>query len=318
MVGPEIVVLDAAALNPGDLSWDRLMSLGECRIYDRSTLADVLERARNANVVLTNKVSINRETISALTKLSYIGVTATGYNCVDIAAAQEAGITVTNVPIYGTNSVAQMVFAHVLNFTQNVAGHSAAVRSGRWARAVDWCFWDTPLVELAGLSLGIVGLGRIGLATAQIAQAFGMKVIAHSRRESAVANIEIVDLDTLFRDSDFVSLHCPLTPATERLVSRERLALMKRSAFLINTSRGQLVDETALAEALNAGEIAGAGLDVLAVEPPMADNPLLTAKNCVVTPHIAWATKAARERLLNTAIDNLSAKLAGNPCNVVS
>lgn len=319
MSGSLIVVLDGAALNPGDLSWDGLQALGECRIYDRSNAMEVLERAADADTVLTNKAPLNRETIGQLKRLKYIGVTATGYNCVDVSAAREQGIAVTNVPIYGTNSVAQMVFAHILNLTQNVSGHGAAVREGRWNQAIDWCFWDTPLVELEGLTLGVVGLGRIGLATARIAQAFGMKVIAHTRTGgSAGSSIENVDLQTLFRQSDVISLHCPLTQATEQLVNRERLALMKPTAFLINTSRGQLVDEAALADALDFSQIAGAGLDVLAAEPPADDNPLLWAKNCIVTPHIAWATKAARERLMTTAIENLAAFFAGKPCHVVN
>lgn len=319
MAGPSIVVLDGATLNPGDLSWERLNTLGECRVYERSNPREVMERAVNADAVLTNKAPLDRATINELGKLKYIGVTATGYNCVDVAAARDHGIPVTNVPIYGTNSVAQMVFAHLLNLTQNVAGHGAAVRAGRWSQAIDWCFWDTPLVELEGWTLGVVGLGRIGLATTRIAQAFGMNVIAHTRtQDSANPLVEPVDLDALFRRSDVVSLHCPLTPSTERLVNRERLALMKPTAFLINTSRGQLVDEAALADALNSGRIAGAGLDVLSTEPPSDANPLLTAKNCVVTPHIAWATKSARRRLMTTAIENLESFLAGSPRNVVN
>ncbi|MEX0641741.1 MAG: D-2-hydroxyacid dehydrogenase [Pirellulales bacterium] len=314
-----IVVLDSFALNPGDLSWGRLSALGECRIYERSNTDEVRVRAGEAEVVLTNKVEFDGGMIAALSKLSYIGVTATGYNIIDIAAARARDITVTNVPIYGTSSVAQMVFAHLLNLTQNVAGHASAVRNGRWARSIDWCFWDTPLLELEGMTMGLVGLGRIGKATARIAQALGMRVVAHTRgMYSDVPSVDLVDLDTLFRCSDVVSLHCPLTPVTERLVNRERLGIMQKSAFLINTSRGPLVDEAALAEALNAGQIAGAGLDVLAVEPPTNDNPLLSAKNCYVTPHIAWATRAARGRLLNMAIDNVAAYLQGAPTHVVS
>ena len=316
---PRIVVLDGFALNPGDLSWERLSQLGECQVHDRSNPAETLERALDAEVVLINKVPLNRETITALPKLSYIGVMATGYNVVDVRAARDRGITVTNVPIYGTNSVAQMVFAHLLNHAQNVAGHAAAVREGRWARSIDWCFWDTPMLELEGLTMGIVGLGRIGLATARIAHAFGMKVVAHSRRASSPSDfIKMVDLDALFRTSDVVSLSCPLTPDTERFVNRDRIAMMKPSAFFINTSRGQLVDEAALADALNSGQIAGAGLDVLSVEPPPYESPLTTARNCHITPHIAWATRAARSRLLDTVIDNLAAYLAGTPTHVVS
>jgi glycerate dehydrogenase len=316
---PFIVVLDGYALNPGDLSWERLSSLGEYRVYERTDRNEVQERAGNAEAVLTNKVVFDRVTIAALPNLKYIGVTATGYNIIDLTAAKERGITVTNVPIYGTSSVAQMVFAHLLNLTQNVAGHASAVRNGRWAQSIDWCFWDTPLLELDGMVMGIVGLGRIGCATARIAEAFGMTVIAHTLPEGTEPpSVRLVDLDTLFRSSDFISLHCPLTAETEKLVNRERLGLMKRSAFLINTSRGPLVDEAALADALNTGQIAGAGLDVVAVEPPSANNPLLTAKNCFVTPHIAWATHAARGRLLNSAIDNMQAYFAGAATNVVS
>jgi glycerate dehydrogenase len=314
-----IVVLDGFALNPGDLSWDRLHALGDCTVYDRSTPAETRERARDAELALTNKTPLDRATIAALPQLAYIGVLATGYNVVDVAAASERGIVVANVPIYGTSSVAQMAFAHLLHLTQNVAGHAAAVREGRWTASVDWCFWDTPQLELDGLTMGIVGLGRIGTATARLAQAFGMQVIAYTRSATiALAGVERVELDELFAQSDVVSLHCPLTPETERLVNRARLALMKPSAFLINTSRGPLVDETALAEALNAGRLAGAGLDVLALEPPTADNPLLSARNCHVTPHIAWATRAARARLLDMAIDNVAAFLAGALAHVVN
>jgi glycerate dehydrogenase len=316
---PLIVVLDGYALNPGDLSWERLAALGECHIHDRSDQNEVRERAREAEIVLTNKVPLGTVAIASMPKLRYIGVTATGFNIVDIAAARAHNVTVTNVPIYGTSSVAQMVFAHLLNLTQNVGGHAGAVREGRWSRASDWCFWDTPLVELEGMTMGIVGLGRIGRATARLAQGFGMHVIAHSRRiDSQIEHVDIVDVETLFGRSDVVSLHCPLTPETEKLVNRDRLTLMKPSAFFINTSRGQLVDETALADALNKGQIAGAGLDVLAVEPPLEKNPLVTARNCYVTPHIAWATRSARRRLLDMAIDNVAAFLAGNPVNVVN
>jgi glycerate dehydrogenase len=269
--------------------------------------------------VLSNKASLSREVLANKPQLKYVGVTATGYNIVDVQAAREFGIMVTNVPNYGTASVAQMVFAHLLNLTQRVADHATAVREGRWASAQDWCFWDYPLLELEGMTMGIVGYGRIGRATASLATAFGMHVLAHNR--SPISGPELVhpvSLEALFRESDVVSLHCPLTPETQRLVNRERLALMKPIAILINTSRGALIDEEALAEALNSGRLAGAGLDVLAIEPPRGSNPLHDAKNCYITPHIAWATRSSRQRLLNMAIDNVAAFLRGEPQNVVN
>jgi glycerate dehydrogenase len=316
---PSIVVLDAHCLNPGDLSWKGLEALGECTFYERTPADKLAERIRGADIALTNKVPFGRELLSGQQRLKYIGVTATGYNIVDVAAAREHGITVTNVPTYGTMSVAQMVIAHLLNLTQRVGDHAEAVREGRWASSPDWCFWDFPLLELGAMTMGIMGYGRIGQATAQLAQAFGMKVIAHNR--SAIApssNVRQVDLDALFRESDVVSLHCPLTPETTRLVNRERLALMKPTAFLINTSRGGLVDENALADALNHGQIAGAGLDVLDAEPPAAGNPLFAAKNCYITPHIAWATTSSRQRLLDLAVENVAEFLAGRPRHVVN
>ncbi|MCH7752755.1 MAG: D-2-hydroxyacid dehydrogenase [Planctomycetes bacterium] len=320
---PRIVVLDGSALNPGDLSWEPLQALGQCTIHDRTTPNEVLVHAEDAQILLTNKVALSGNTISALGKLKYIGVTATGVNVVDSAAAAEQGILVTNVPSYGTSSVAQMVFAHVLHHTQHVGEHADAVRSGRWSASEDWCFWDRPLVELSGLTMGIVGLGQIGRAVARLAHAFGMTVLAatltapNKNDNDGGDYVRIVPLDTLFRESDVVSLHCPLTPETEGLVNHERLALMKETSLLINTARGPLVNEAALAEALNTGRIAGAGLDVLSAEPPPADNRLLAAKNCYVTPHIAWATRAARSRLLQCVIENVAAYLAGKPINVV-
>lgn len=315
---PSIVVVDAHCLNPGDLSWERLEALGDCAFHERTPPELLAERIRDADIVLTNKVSLRRETLAGQTRLKYIGVTATGYNIIDVEAAHERGILVTNVPTYGTSSVAQMVFAHLLNLTQRVGDHAAAVRAGQWAAAKDWCFWEFPLVELDGLTMGIVGYGRIGQATARLARAFGMKVIAHNRSPIAAGDARSVDLEAVFRESDVVSLHCPLTPETTRLVNRDRLALMKLTAFLINTSRGGLVDENALADALNHGQIAGAGLDVLDAEPPAAGNPLCAAKNCYITPHIAWATKASRQRLLDAGVDNVADFLRGEPRNVVN
>ncbi|MHC4594195.1 MAG: D-2-hydroxyacid dehydrogenase [Planctomycetota bacterium] len=316
----KIVVLDSFTLNPGDLSWKSLEELGECAIYDRSALDEVIARSDGAEIIITNKVVISADTISRLGKLRYIGVTATGYNIVDVDAARQRGIPVTNVPTYGTDSVAQMVFAHLLNLAQNVAGHAQTVSNGRWCSAPDFCYWDTPLVELKGLTMGIIGFGRIGQAAARLALAFGMNVIAYDITVPAKIPeaCEMVKLNDVFRLADVISLHCPLTPQTENLVNEQRLALMKTTAFLINTSRGPLVDERALADALNNARIAGAGLDVLTIEPPEEQNPLLKARNCYVTPHIAWATRAARERLLDVAVDNVTAFLAGKPKNVVN
>ena len=314
----KIVVVDGCTLNPGDLSWEPLQALGDCTIHDRSRPEEVLPRAENAEIVLTNKVVLSHDIIDSLPKLQYIGVLATGYNIVDIDAARNRNIPVTNIPTYGTLSVAQMVFAHLLNLTQRASDHSRAVVDQRWANAKDFCFWDYPLIELDGLTMGIVGLGQIGQDTARLANAFGMRVIASSQSEITGSDtITPVSLDTLFQESDVVSLHCPLTAETEKMVNGERLEQMKSTAFLINTSRGPLIDELALAEALTAGKIAGAGLDVLATEPPPADHPLVGVENCIITPHIAWATRSARSRLLATAVENLAAFLSGEPRNVV-
>jgi glycerate dehydrogenase len=315
---PQIVVLDAFCLNPGDLSWQALESLGECAFYDRSTEPEIQSRIADAEIVLTNKAPLSAETMKKGGRLKYIGVTATGHNIIDLKAAESHGIIVTNVPSYGTSSVSQMVFAHLLNLTQRVGDHAREVRNGRWSSSPDWCFWDYPLVELDGLTIGIVGFGRIGKATAKLAHAFGMSVLAHNRSPiEETDGVRSADLDTVFRESDVVSLHCPLTADTRELVSRERLALMKPSAFLINTSRGQLVDEHALADALNSGRLAGAGLDVLSTEPPSPDNPLISAKNCYITPHIAWATRASRKRLLEESVENVACYLRGKPRHVV-
>jgi glycerate dehydrogenase len=314
-----IVVLDSFCLNPGDLSWEPLEKLGECTIHERTPASQLRERVHDAEIVLTNKAPLSRDVLAGHPRLKYVGVTATGYNIVDVVAARELGIAVTNVPSYGTASVAQMVFAHILNLTQRVGDHAEAVRQGRWASSPDWCFWDFPLLELDGMKLGIIGYGRIGQAVAKLARAFGMQVLAHNRSPIEDAEgVRAVDLDMIFRESDILSLHCPLTDETKRLVNRQRLAAMKPTALLINTSRGPLVDERALADALNAGQMAGAGLDVLDDEPPAADNPLYSAKNCYITPHIAWATRASRQRLLDAAVENVAAYLRGTPQNVVN
>jgi len=307
-----IVVLDGYTLNPGDLSWDALRELGSCEIYDRSAPDEIVPRSTSAEIVLTNKVKLNGEYMSSVPTLKYIGVTATGYNIVDVAAARERKVIVTNIPTYGTQSVAQMTFALLLELTQHVGHHAQTVREGRWTRSPDFCYWDYPLIELDGLTLGIIGFGRIGKMVGQLAEAFGMKVLTYSRKQP------VAEMETLFRRSDIISLHCPLTPQTEHLVNEKRLAWMKPTAFLLNTSRGPLIDESALAKALNEGRIAGAGLDVLAVEPPTADNPLLRAKNCLITPHIAWATRAARSRLMEAVVENVRAFLAGESKNVVT
>jgi glycerate dehydrogenase len=314
----KIVVLDGYTLNPGDLSWSNLEALGPCAVYDRTPDADTVARAAECEIVLTNKNLLSRDIIERLPRLRYIGVLATGYNIVDVVAARERNIPVCNVPSYASRSVAQMVFAHLLNLTQRVADHGRGVAAGRWSRNLDFCYWDSALVELAGLTMGLVGFGRIGKATADIALAMGMNVLACDKTPVVHPGVRFVDLDDLFRQSDVVSLHCPLTPETQNLVNAERLATMKRSAYLINTSRGPLIDERTLADALHAGKIAGAGLDVLSTEPPPLDNPLLTAPNCCITPHIAWATHAARARLLDIAVQNVRAFLAGTPQNVVN
>lgn len=316
----KIVVLDGHTLNPGDLSWQGLNDLGSCEIHDRTPASKTVQRARDAEIVLTNKTVLSAEIIEALPGLRYIGVLATGYNVVDIEAARARAIPVTNIPTYGTDSVAQMVFAHVLNLTQRVDHHARTVREGRWSQSPDFCYWDTPLLELNGLTMGIVGFGRIGQATARLAAAFGMKVLAYDLQPPPTmpGGCEMADLDAVFGTADIVSLHCPLTAANKHMVNARRLGQMKRTAFLINTSRGPLVDEAALAEALNQGRIAGAGLDVLEVEPPQPDNPLFSAKNCFITPHIAWATRAARARLLEIAVANVAAFINGEPRNVVN
>ncbi len=316
----KIIVLDAYTLNPGDLSWESLTALGPCDIYPRTSPEQVLERVGDAEIVLTNKVVLDAGIIEALPRLKYIGVLATGFNVVDTQAAKVRGIPVTNVPAYGSESVAQMVFAHIFNFARRIERHAASVRTGQWAQCPDFCYWDTPQLELSGQTLGLVGLGGIGQATARIARAFGMRVIAN-RSDPAKGfpeGVESAAIDEVFAQSDYLSLHCPLTPETHHLVNAQRLASMKSSAFLINTGRGPLVDESALYDALQSNRIAGAGLDVLTQEPPEADHPLTQLDNCFVTPHIAWATKAARLRLMDTVVANIAAWQAGHPKNVVN
>lgn len=311
-------MLDGLTLNPGDLDWSALAAAGALTVHDRTPPELVLERARGAAILLTNKTPLPRAVIAALPELQYIGVLATGHNVVDTAAARERGIPVTNVPGYGTAAVAQHVFALLLELTQRTGLHSDTVRAGEWSRSPDWCYWRTPLVELAGLTMGLVGWGAIGQAVARIARAFGMKVIAATRTPREEEGVEFTALDDLFRRADVVSLHCPLTPETQGMVHAARLAAMKPSAFLINTSRGPLIVEPDLAAALHAGQLAGAALDVLSSEPPPPDHPLLTAPRCLITPHLAWAAQASRQRLMDAVVENVRAFLAGTPVHVVN
>lgn len=316
----KIVVLDGYGLNPGDLSWDAVSQLGELTVYDRTSSEEVIARSSGAEAILTNKTVITAEIMEALPDLKYIGVLATGYNVVNIDAAREKGIVVTNIPAYSTPSVAQMVFAHILNIAQQVQHHSEEVRKGRWTNNADFCFWDTPLIELREKKIGLVGLGHTGFNTARIAIGFGMQVTAYTSKSSLQLPPEIKKrtLDELFSECDIVSLHCPLTDETKELVNAERLRLMKPTAILINTGRGPLVNEQDLADALNAGKLYAAGLDVLSSEPPKADNPLLTARNCYITPHIAWASLEARTRLMDILVENIKAFQAGKPVNNVA
>jgi glycerate dehydrogenase len=317
----KIVVLDGFTLNPGDLNWDGLKELGETEIYDRTPAELIVERAKGAEILFTNKTLLGEEIFSQLQDLKYIGVLATGYNVVDIEAAKKRNIPVVNIPTYGTSSVAQMVFALVLELCHHVQDHSTAVMAGTWSESKDFCFWNYPLIELAGKTMGIIGFGRIGQTVADIAEAFGMKVLGYDNYKSDQShrkNFKWVELPELLEQSDFVSLHCPLFNETRGLINKDTLKKMKNTAFLINTSRGPLIVDKDLADALNNGVIAGTGLDVLSVEPPKKDNPLFSAKNCLITPHISWATKEARFRLMDIAVENLAEFLKGNPINVVN
>lgn len=314
-----ILVLDGYCLNPGDLSWDGMKELGNLAVYDRTLPSELIDRANGAEVLITNKTLITASDMKALPLLKYIGVLATGYNVVDIEAAKAKGIVVTNIPAYSTNSVAQMVFAHLLNISQRVGHYACKNRQGAWSDSVDFCFWDTNLFELSNKWMGIIGFGNIGQATARIALSFGMKVgVFTSKPQNALPDgIKKMEMDELFRNSDVVSLHCPLTEETKEMINSDRLHTMKPTAILINTGRGPLINEQDLADALNEGVIAAAGLDVLSVEPPTPSNPLLTARNCFITPHIAWATKEARIRLMQIAVDNLKGYLSGKIINNV-
>lgn len=313
----KIVVLDGFTLNPGDLTWADIEALGDCTIYDRTLTAQVVERACEADIVLTNKTPLNAGQLAQLPRLRLICLLATGFNIVDTAFARERGISVSNVPAYSTPSVAQMTFALLLELAQRAGHHGKAVREGRWSASPDFAYWDGSLTELDGLTMGLIGYGSIGQAVARIARAFGMRVIAHvlTPRE---ADVELVGLEALLQTSDVVSLHCPLTARNYGMIDRAALAMMKPTAFLINTARGALIEEQALADALDSGKLAGAGLDVLSTEPPPSDHPLLLARNCLITPHIAWATHASRTRLMKTVASNIRAYLSGSPQNVVN
>jgi glycerate dehydrogenase len=305
-----IVVLDGYTLNPGDNPWDELAHLGKLTLHDRTPAEQIVTRARDAEIILTNKTPLTAEMLAQLPSLRFIAVLATGYNIVDVDTARQRGIPVSNVPEYGTDSVAQHVVALLLELCHHVALHDAAVKSGEWTRSLDFCFWKSPPLELVGLTMGIIGFGRIGLRVGGLAQAFGMQVVTAGR--------EIDRIQRVFTEADVVSLHCPLTSENAGFVNRELLRRMKRSAFFINTARGGLVDEHALADALNAGMLAGAAVDVISTEPMRPDNPLLAARNCIITPHIAWASLAARRRLMATTAKNVEAFLSGRPINVVN
>ncbi len=317
----KIVVLDGYGMNPGDLSWDDLMKLGSVMVYDRTAPSEMIERAAKAEILLTNKTVLDREVIEKLPRLRYIGVLATGYNVVDTSAARERGVVVTNIPSYSTASVAQMVFSLLLAITNGVEHYTTENSKGRWSRSADFCYWDTPLTELAGKTFGIVGFGNIGSKVASIALAFGMNVLVLSSKpaDSLPAGVGKAQyLEQLLRQSDVLSLHCPLTDITKNMINSTTLAMMKPSAILINTGRGPLVDEIALADALNSGSLRGAGVDVLSCEPPSIDNPLLSARNCYTTPHLGWATVEARQRLMDIAVANVANFIAGMPTNVVN
>lgn len=319
----KIIVLDGYTLNPGDLSWDALRALGDVTVYDRTPCdseQEIIRRIADAEVVYTNKTPINRRVLDACANLRYIGILATGYNVVDTAYARQKGIPVTNVPAYGTAAVAQLTIALLLEICHRIAHHSDAVYAGRWERCADYCFWDYPPIELEGKTMGIIGFGRIGQRTAQIARALGMQILACSPHvsEQGAKLAQYTDLDTLLRSSDVVCLHCPLTPQTTGIINCRTIEKMKDHAIVLNTSRGALIVEQDLADALNSGKIAAAGLDVVSAEPIRGDNPLLQAKNCFITPHFAWAAVESRRRLMDCAVRNLEAFLAGTPVNVVN
>ena len=320
----KIVVLDGYTLNPGDLDWKGLESLGECTVYDRTSLTDteeVIQRIGDAEVVYTNKTPLPEKVFEECKNLKFVGVLATGYNVVDITAARKRNIPVANIPTYGTAAVGQFAIALLLEICHHIGYHSKVVHEGKWAANPDWCFWDYPLIELDGKTMGIIGYGRIGQATGRIAQALGMKILAYySYRNPALESdtCNYTDLDEVLSKSDVIALHCPLFPETEKMINRSTIAKMKDGVIILNNSRGQLINEQDLANALNSGKVAAAGLDVVSTEPIKSDNPLLTAKNCLITPHISWAPKESRKRLMDIAVSNLQEFLKGTPKNIVN
>ena len=317
----KIVILDGYTENPGDLSWDGFAKLGDLTVHDRCDgEEEIIRRVEGAEAVITNKTAVSGKTIESSGSLRYIGVLATGYNIVDYRAAREKGIPVTNIPSYGTDAVGQFAIALLLEICHHIGHHDQAVKEGRWERNADWCFWDYPLMELAGKTMGIIGFGRIGRTTGRIAQALGMEVIANDEApdEAGGKIAAYVSREELYRRSDVVSLHCPLFPATKGMINSESIAKMKDGVIILNNSRGPLIVEQDLADALNSGKVYAAGLDVVSVEPIRADNPLLKAKNCIITPHISWAPKESRQRLMEIAVDNLRAFIEGKPVNVVN
>jgi len=318
----DIVILDGYTLNPGDLNWDGIKQFGNLTVYDRTDFSvdNIVNRIGSAEIIFTNKTPISKDVMIKVPSVKYIGVLATGYNIVDIKSAKELGKTVTNIPSYGTTAVAQFTFALLLELCHHIGDHSEAVKKGAWSKSPDFCFWNYPLIELSGKIMGLIGFGRIGQATAKIAQPFGLEVMVydiHQNKELENENCKYVSLDVLFRGSDIISLHCPLLESTKEIINKNSIADMKDGVLIINTSRGPLINEIDLCNALNAGKVGGAAVDVVSVEPIKDDNPLLKANNCLITPHIAWAPKESRLRLMNIAVDNLRAFLKGESINVV-
>lgn len=316
----KVVILDGYTLNHGDLTWDKICSLGEVTLYDRTEYCQIIERIGDAQFIFTNKTSIDKTIIEACPNLKYIGVLATGYNVVDVASAKQHGVTVTNIPTYGTAAVAQFTFGLLLEVCHHIGEHSRSVFYGDWTKSKDFCYWNYPLIELQHKTIGIIGLGRIGMAVAEIARGFGLEILgydAHVNTDNIPKEIKTVSLEELFKQSDIITLHCPLTEETQGIIGEDSINLMKNSAIILNTSRGGLVDEQALSCALKSGRIAAAAVDVVSGEPIVCDNPLLQAPNCIITPHIAWASKESRERLMDIAYENLKSFLMNNPINTV-
>ena len=320
----KIVVLDGYTLNPGDLDWKGLEAIGDCTVYDCTSLTDVqeaIDRIGDAEIVFTNKTPMPKSLFDACPNIKFVGVLATGYNVVDVNAAKDKGVIVTNIPTYGTAAVGQFTIALLLEICHHIGHHNNAVHEGKWENNADWCFWDYPLIELDGKTIGIIGYGRIGQATGKIAQALGMKVLAYDEYKNpnlVTETCKYAELDELLKESDVIALHCPLFPSTQGIINKENIAKMKDGVIILNDSRGPLIVEEDLAEALNSGKVAAAGLDVVSSEPIKGNNPLLKAKNCIITPHIAWAPKESRKRLMDIAVNNLQAFVAGEPVNVVN